>query len=251
LGKQREANGHGVDGGIKGQAFFKRAMQKPLERLRRGMRARSAPDDADKKAGEDGEPVVFLIDWDDTLFPTTASTAGSVTAAEWKSLQIDLEAFLTTALRYGRVHIVTNSENGWVEMSVARHMPGLAPLIARIPVVSARSAFERKDHLTTIIPTAEEQTRWKFLAMLGILQREIQTTRAIPTLVQIGDSTVERAALLRIAARLPDLPPVKSIQLVQQPSAALLQRELHQLTPVVPLLARQQNTAVDVQLSPQ
>jgi hypothetical protein len=192
--------------------------------------------------------TVFLIDWDDTLFPTTALTSGSTTDADWSALEPVLKTFLIKAMAHGRVYIVTNSQRGWVESSVARHLPRLTPLMNQIPIMSARSAFER---VTNNNPTVEEQTRWKFLAMLAILKREVQTMRTIPTLVQIGDSSVERNALLRIAQRLqPDLPPVKSIQVVQQPTSQVIVLELQQLTTAVPALAAQHDTLLDVHLSP-
>lgn len=191
---------------------------------------------------------MYLVDWDDTLFPTSSSVAGTMPPEDWGRTCRAIETFLTTALRHGRVYIVTNSEQGWVQLSATRHVPELAPTLRRVEIVSARTSFERRDG-GGLGPSLAEQTRWKFLAMLRILRGEILRTRRLPLLVQIGDSDVERTSLLRVAERFPDLPPVKSIQLAHNPSAELLRRQLDQICGVLPLLARSHPTIFDVQLS--
>jgi hypothetical protein len=190
--------------------------------------------------------VAMMIDWDDTLFPTTAATAGQVTPAQWVLLRDTLKRFLTVAMRFAHVYIVTNSEQGWAQLCIDKYLPEIADFMTRVPVISARTAYERRD---VAGPSVAEQTRWKFLAMLDILRRETLRTRTLPVLVQIGDSMVEHDALKRIAGLFPGLPPVKSIKFADHPSPDIIVRELDDLIPVIPTLARLPKTAVGAALA--
>ena len=50
---------------------------------------------------------------------------------------------LNRAMEFGTVVIITNAETGWVELSAKRYMPRVLPVLANIPIVSARTTFER------------------------------------------------------------------------------------------------------------
>jgi hypothetical protein len=210
-----------------------------------------SPTNSDAGTGKDYRwPfTVFYVDWDDTLMATT--TSARPTSEEWRRLEETAVRFLLTALRLGFVYIVTNAEQGWVQESAERHMPLLGRFIReyRVPVVSARSTFERKPTGKRHAVTEAEQVRWKFLAMLTILQRVVVRTGAVPVLVSIGDSSVERAALYRVQQHLSELPFVKTIRLLPSPRAPLLEAELRHLTHTLPALVRHRGP-LDIQLAP-
>lgn len=96
--------------------------------------------------------TVVLFDYDDTLLASSFlsgkgyrldsdATSADVESA-LKELEQSVHGLLTLALRFGHVHIVTNAENGWVQLSAQKFMPGLVPLLNKVKVISARSTFE-------------------------------------------------------------------------------------------------------------
>uniref|UniRef100_A0A0G4HMD9 Uncharacterized protein n=1 Tax=Chromera velia CCMP2878 TaxID=1169474 RepID=A0A0G4HMD9_9ALVE len=98
-------------------------------------------------------PTLFIFDWDDTLLPSTwlyqqnqKLDASCVLSEEMKS---DLNAMadacrltLEMACAWGEVVIVTNARPNWVEMSCAKFMPNLLPLVSQLRIVSARARWE-------------------------------------------------------------------------------------------------------------
>ena len=68
---------------------------------------------------------------------------------------IGLDWVLQAAARVGDVVVVTNAQQGWVELACAALMPTLAPLLAGLRVVSARSLHE--------VPGKFEPGKWKRL----------------------------------------------------------------------------------------
>ena len=76
----------------------------------------------------------------------TASTLTSRSWSTWEAGLRDLEqaiiAVITLALQYGEVHIVTNAETGWVQLSAAKFIPAVVPLLHRVSILSARSTYE-------------------------------------------------------------------------------------------------------------
>lgn len=97
---------------------------------------------------------VLIFDWDDTLLCSTwlagqgfrldtPAVIPPATVAELKRLEKAVLSLLQAAQRYGEVVIITNAETGWVELSAQRFLPGLAPLVKTMKVVSARSTYER------------------------------------------------------------------------------------------------------------
>jgi hypothetical protein len=42
-----------------------------------------------------------------------------------RELEAAVSSLLTLALTYGSVHIVTNAETGWVQLSAQKFMPGM------------------------------------------------------------------------------------------------------------------------------
>lgn len=51
---------------------------------------------------------------------------------------------LELAITYGKVYIITNAADGWVEFSCRKFMPSVFPILAKIIIISARSRYESK-----------------------------------------------------------------------------------------------------------
>jgi hypothetical protein len=92
--------------------------------------------------------VLFLVDWDDTLFPTAYTnwlekhTPQKSPDQFMKIIENRVIRFLEEISKYGTFAIVTNSQEGWVKLSASNWMPGLLPYLDRLPIISARSIFE-------------------------------------------------------------------------------------------------------------
>lgn len=99
--------------------------------------------------------VVFLLDWDDSILPSTwlhnlskmRIENNSQQAAEAANALHKLEYTVVCLLRrlftLGSVCLVTNAQTGWVELSCSKYLPNVLPLLAKTKVVSARSQYER------------------------------------------------------------------------------------------------------------
>ena len=51
---------------------------------------------------------------------------------------------LELAVKFGRVYIITNACEGWVEFSCKRFMPDVLPVLDKITIISARAKYESR-----------------------------------------------------------------------------------------------------------
>jgi len=102
------------------------------------------------------EQTIILFDWDDTLCPSNWIRENRPTLSFFKpapsdekfqrplrELQKHVEAVLKQALKLGKVIIVTNAMEPWVETSCRNFLPQLMPYVMDIPVIYARSIFDQ------------------------------------------------------------------------------------------------------------
>lgn len=102
------------------------------------------------------DQTIILFDWDDTLCPSHWIRANRPTlsffkpppnedqyALPLKELEKRGEALLNQALKLGRVVIVTNAVEPWVHTSCKNFLPKLLPIVEKIPVIYARSVFDK------------------------------------------------------------------------------------------------------------
>lgn len=136
--------------------------------------------------------VCFVFDWDDTLLPTTylqnkgyLGTNSGVTESDQQYLNILallIELLIQTCLAWGSVQIVTNGQEGWVQDSVKRFYPGLTQLLEEIPVISARSRYEK--------PYPNDPWQWKYQTFLDVLAVEPNMH-----VIAFGDAPHDRTAM--------------------------------------------------------
>lgn len=165
--------------------------------------------------------ALCLIDWDDTILPTTwLSRRGllnkrvSVTEEQRSQLSALAEAAgatLEAAAIHGRVVIITNAGEGWVQQSCAHFMPSLVPLLQQVPVVSARAIFEPLG--------IRSPTEWKCRAFETEMEGVADTLPSIQgfSLIAIGDSSQEHEAVLRAAQKVPGCF-AKSLRFAERPT---------------------------------
>jgi len=98
------------------------------------------------------DKTLIIVDWDDTIFPTTwlvrqgmypniPSSKDATYVELLQELSSIVIMFLEKIQTLGRVVIITNSQAGWIHDCVKRFIPSLAPILQTIPVYSARSLY--------------------------------------------------------------------------------------------------------------
>jgi hypothetical protein len=178
--------------------------------------------------------TVIIFDWDDTLLASSyLSGAGcrldtdmtALPAMEIPAALAELEQAVTillnSALSHGEVHIITNAELGWVELSAFKYLPAVAQLLPRCKVLSARSTYE------SIYP--DSPMKWKFYAFQERLNAVMNDMTLERNIISLGDSHVEREAV-RAATRGYGHTRTKSVKFAERPSAEQLRRQLELVT---------------------
>lgn len=174
--------------------------------------------------------TVIIFDWDDTLLASSflaskgyrldsTTPMDEEVKAALKQLEKAIVTVLTLALRYGEVHIVTNAETGWVQMSAEKFVPAVVPLLTKIHVLSARSTFEQH--------YPEAPLKWKFCAF----QRKLRATecKRPKNVISFGDSQVEREAVRQATRGLGNCR-TKSVKFAEKPSMEQLRRQIELVT---------------------
>lgn len=186
------------------------------------------PNSSDKKDGGKESTIIF-VDWDDTLLCSSyLSGAGyrldselessSPIDRELKELEASVIGLLRLAMSFGEVHVVTNAETGWVQLSAKKFLPGVVPVLDSVKVLSARSTYE------TMFPDAP--VKWKFCAFQ---ERLFSDTKSSKNVISFGDSHVEREAVRAVTRGLPNTK-TKSVKFAEKPSLEQLRRQLELVT---------------------
>lgn len=177
--------------------------------------------------------TLFLIDYDDTVLASTWLESHGLTleseiipeavSRELSILERSATELLSRALSLGKVVVVTNAEAGWVELSAAKFLPGLIPLLDRIRVISARTAFEKK--------YPRQIQLWKNAAYDQVFEETFKNASDNDyegpfNVLSFGDSLYERNALLQLSEKKHFAMLGKSIKLIERPSVEQLQRQL-------------------------
>jgi len=170
------------------------------------------------------DDTVFIFDWDDTVLPSTwvqgqglrLDGSSRLTAAQREELAEVARAAaetLAAAKQHGEVVLVTNAQRGWIELSCAKFLPTLLPILENVKLLSARTAYES--------PEVSSPLEWKLRAFEAEIMRiygEEGCGRAW-NILSLGDSLHEREALLRATAEMPNCRS-KSLKFVERPDVA-------------------------------
>lgn len=183
--------------------------------------------------------TVIIFDWDDTLLASSfLSSRGYRLDSEMektheheqveqqlRELEAAVTSLLTLALTYGAVHVVTNAETGWVQLSAQKFMPGLVPLLSKVTVLSARSTYEPMH--------PDSPLKWKFFAFQEKLAlhygMDYKPSGPKKNVISFGDSHVEREAV-RAVTRSMAATRCKSVKFAERPSTEQLRRQLELVT---------------------
>ncbi|CAJ1374952.1 unnamed protein product [Effrenium voratum] len=198
----------------------------------------------------DTTEALLLFDWDDTLLPTSwiheqgwlneegdlVSPADEIILNRQQQvllqeLEVKVEQTLLTAMGYGRVVIVTNAMEGWVETSCAAFLPGLRPLLDELDIVSARAFATPSGRTRTSISSRFEEgvgidgpAEWKRRAFAEIMEAAFAEGGSRPNVLSIGDSVYEQDAIKAATKCMPNCSS-KSLKLLESPDIQQLIEE--------------------------
>jgi len=185
--------------------------------------------------------TVIVFDWDDTLLASSfLSSRGyrldtemeknndyAMVEAQLRELEASVASLLTLALQYGSVHIVTNAETGWVQLSAQKFMPGLVPYLSKVNILSARSTFEPAH--------PDAPLKWKFFAFQEKLSNHYSSEWKSSSrggkknVISFGDSHVEREAVRAVTRGMASTR-CKSVKFAERPSTEQLRRQVELVT---------------------
>jgi len=186
------------------------------------------PNSIDKKDG-DLESTVIFIDWDDTLLCSSYLSgqgyrldseleSSSAIDRELRDLESSVIGLLRLAMSLGDVHVVTNAETGWVQLSAKKFLPGVMTILDQVKVISARSTYEQ------MFP--DQPVKWKFCAFQ---ERVLADSKSPKNVISFGDSHVEREAIRAVTRGLTSTK-TKSVKFAEKPSMEQLRRQLELVT---------------------
>lgn len=196
--------------------------------------------------------ALFLLDWDDTLCPTswidtqshaTPFAMGFAPRPSWAQLEElgkAVKAFVDEAGRFGTVAIVTMAERPWVQVSLREFLPGAAESIEKLQVFYARESF-----MTRAIPGACQMTilkrRAMQIAMDAILLR-LGRGASFECLVSIGDNEAEKKAAMEVGQEFQSkglIKVTKTVKLRAKPTIEQMTTQVKKLQEILPRLVEQ------------
>ena len=184
-------------------------------------------------------PALMILDWDDTLYPTSAIGAAGYDVTDPRALEPGLarqigqhcDAVLQflqlVSERADRVVMVTNSQEGWVELSGGAYAPRLLEALdgLNIPVISSQQLYAKD----TACPF-----EWKRACFADLAQKYAQEMQARGVqnaqLISVGDGEFERLAAEACAEKIGDKVAIKTIKFDDEPSVARLQQQIEYVT---------------------
>jgi len=178
------------------------------------------------------QKTVIFWDWDDTLLCSSflssegyrldsCMNGADDLMRQLKDLETSVIKVLERSMLRGEVHIVTNAETGWVQLSAQKFLPGVLPLLNKIQIVSARSTYE------AMFP--DSPLKWKYCAFQERLGTLLQATEINKHIISFGDSHVEREAIRAVTKDCPSTI-TKSIKFAERPTIEQLQRQVELAT---------------------
>jgi len=165
---------------------------------------------------------LVILDWDNTLFPTTWVTSNFINLNNeevrnrhldfFSDLDEQLFKLLKKIMIYSKVIIITNALPIWIKIS-SGVFPKTRYLLNYIKVVSARKNFQNK---------SKDATEWKKMAFHTEVEKEINTPN-IENIISIGDALYEYQALINLYNKKRIL---KSIKFLDEPTHEILKDQL-------------------------
>jgi hypothetical protein len=138
--------------------------------------------------------TLYFIDWDNTLFPTKWVIDNEILISDIKKyleyftiLDTAIYTLLSIVMKNGKVMIVTNATESWINDSKIVY-PKTSLLLNKIKVISARNLYKNKTNI---------MMNWKKMAFTDIIKKEYNKLHTI-NIISIGDALYEQHALAHL-----------------------------------------------------
>ena len=149
---------------------------------------------------------LFIIDWDDTLFPTTWINKNKIdlnksdSFSQYKLYFLELDKTISMLLdslnKVGDIFIVTNANIGWIKSCLTiLNLTKNTIINNEIRIVSARDSYSQN---------SSSPTEWKILTFQDIIEDIINKINknikpnTIINIISIGDAMYEYIALINL-----------------------------------------------------
>jgi hypothetical protein len=181
------------------------------------------------------EHSLMIIDWDDTLFPTSWIVQKDIDlhkkrtrdryAVFFAELDNILCRFLMKLLNMSKVVIVTNASMKWIEVS-SKIVPNTSNLINKyIEVISARDIHQEE------FPNNAHM--WKEVVFRNLINIHFSKSKNVQNIMSVGDADYEYLALVKLYKYRPFYPKrrlLKAIIFHQSPTYSSLIDQIELLT---------------------
>jgi len=155
--------------------------------------------------------IIFVYDFDDTLFATSYFTENPTSKSTL--LGNSISSLLSTSSKYGKVYIITNATSDWPEFAFRLYLTDSTDVILdNVSIVSTHDGFKNGDIST-----------WKTNAFNETLKVHFQDGNK-HQLISFGDNPHDHSAALSIREKYPNVL-VKSVLMGMRPTLTEL---LHQ-----------------------
>ena len=173
------------------------------------------------------ESTLIILDWDDTLFPTTWIHKNNINIFNnrtllydkfFKNLDILLYKLFFTMIKYGNVIIITNALLNWIDISLLL-LPNLSQLFKnkQIKIISARGEYS---HIN------KDPEMWKKMAFKNEL-KIINENKNINNIISFGDADYEYFALINLCENNVDnFRLLKSIKFIRYPTITQIYKQI-------------------------
>jgi hypothetical protein len=164
--------------------------------------------------------TLIILDWDDTLFPTTWITSNEINLKNnidtdkfkgyFLQVDIDLYNLLTRLQQCGTVIIVTNALLPWIKLS-STILPKTSKILNQIKIISARGDYQSR---------STNPMDWKKLAFESIVQ---EMGKKINNIISVGDAEYEYNALISLFdSNSKSYKLLKSVKFIKYPTKEVL-----------------------------
>jgi hypothetical protein len=176
--------------------------------------------------------TLIILDWDDTLFPTTWANKNNINInnippnikKNYKEYDVLLFKLLSRLLSYGKVVIITNASLTWIHISAKIFPKTYSLILKHIEIISARDMYQSK------FPS--DMYKWKKLAFCNEVGDFFNNKYNTHNIISIGDADYEYKALVDLYSTCnikQNKQYLKAVKLVHAPSLDKLIDQLNVL----------------------
>lgn len=176
--------------------------------------------------------TIIILDWDDTLFPTTWVTKNGINLTDLCLSDLDdiLSEFLIKLQEYGQIIIITNALPIWVKVS-SGILIKTNKIINNTKIISARKIYKN---------SCSNMMDWKKMAFKDEIIKLIDNNNFL-NIISIGDAEYEYIALINLYKSINKQKILKAIKLMNHPTNEILIDQLKVLSKVCQNICLNQN----------